>query len=102
MVKISAVCGMGLGSGLLVKMGIDKVLESNGFKALDDFLVEVADISTARAMFADIYVTTSEFAERLEGVDAEIVTVKNLFNKKEIEEKLLGTFKKVYKKKKKK
>ncbi|MCD6356664.1 MAG: PTS sugar transporter subunit IIB [Anaerolineaceae bacterium] len=98
MVKISAVCGMGLGSGLLIKMGIDKVLEKNGYKPLDDFSVEVADISTARATFPDIFVTTSEFAERLGDVDAEIVTVKNLFDKKEIEEKLIDTFIKVYKK----
>lgn len=101
MIKISAVCGMGLGSGLLVKMGIEKVLENNGFKSRDDFLVEVADISTARGMAADIYVTTSEFAERLGDVKAEIITVKNLFDKKEIEEKLLDTFIKVFNEKKK-
>ena len=100
MVKISAVCGMGLGSGLLVKMGIEKVLENHGYKPQDDFLVEVADISTARATFPDIFVTTSEFAERLGEVDAEIITVKNLFDKKEIEEKILDTFMKVYKKNK--
>jgi PTS system ascorbate-specific IIB component len=82
MVKISAVCGMGLGSGLLVKMGIEKVLESHGYKP------------------PDIFVTTSEFAERLYDVKAEIITVKNLFDKKEIEEKLLDTFIKVYEKNK--
>ena len=100
MVKISAVCGMGLGSGLLVKMGIDKVLEKHGYKQLEDFMVEVADISTARATFPDIFVTTTEFAEALGDVDAEIITVKNLFDKKEIEEKLLDTFIKVYEKNK--
>ena len=100
MVKISAVCGMGLGSGLLVKMGIEKVLENHGYKPLDDFLVEVADISTARATFPDIYLTTKQHTEALGSVDAEIITVKNLFDKKEIEEKLLETFIKIYEKNK--
>lgn len=99
MVKIAAVCGMGLGSGLLVKMGIERVLERNGF-GYNDFTVEVADISTARATFPDIFVTTSEFAESLGEVDAEIITVLNLFSEKEIEEKLLDVFKKVYNSKK--
>lgn len=94
MVKISAVCGMGLGSGLLVKMGIERVLERHGY-GRDDFRVEVADISTARATSPDIFVTTSEFAKSLREVDAEVITVKNLFNEDEIEEALLETFEKI-------
>jgi len=94
LVKISAVCGMGLGSGLLVKMGIERVLERHGY-GRDDFRVEVADISTARATSPDIFVTTSEFAKSLREVDAEVITVKNLFNEDEIEEALLETFEKI-------
>lgn len=95
MIKISAVCGMGLGSGLLVKMGIERVLERNGF-GRKDFRVEVADISTARATSPDIFVTTSEFAKSLREVDAEVITVKNLFDENEIEEALLETFKTIH------
>ena len=95
MIKISAVCGMGLGSGLLVKMGIERVLERHGF-GRKDFRVEVADISTARATTPDIFVTTAEFAKSLREVDAEVVTVKNLFNEGEIEEALLDVFKRIY------
>ncbi len=91
MVKICAVCGMGLGSGLLVKMGIERVLERHGF-GRKDFRVEISDISTARAMRPDIFVTTSEFAKSLKEVAAIIITVKNLFDEKEIEEALLETF----------
>lgn len=94
MIKISAVCGMGLGSGLLVKMGIERVLERNGY-GRKDFRVEVADISTARATSPDIFVTTSEFAKSLREVDAEVITVRNLFDEKEIEEALMDIFKKV-------
>jgi galactitol-specific phosphotransferase system IIB component len=85
---------MGLGSGLLVKMGIERVLERHGY-GRDDFRVEVADISTARATSPDIFVTTSEFAKSLREVDAEVITVKNLFNEDEIEEALLETFEKI-------
>ena len=99
MVKISAVCGMGLGSGLLVKMGIDRVLERHGY-GRNDFRVEVADISTARSTAPDIYVTTNEFATQLKEVDAEVITVLNLFDENEIEAALLDTFIKVYESKK--
>lgn len=95
MINITAVCGMGLGSGLLVKMGIERVLERNGFSR-KNFRVEVADISTARSMSPDIFVTTSEFAKSLRDVSAEVITVKNLFNESEIEEALLDTFKNIY------
>jgi len=95
LINISAVCGMGLGSGLLVKMGIERVLERNGY-GRKDFRVEVADISTARSMNPDIFVTTAEFAKSLREVDAEVITVKNLFNEKEIEEALLDIFKRIY------
>jgi len=101
LVKICAVCGMGLGSGLLVKMGIDRVLERKGY-GRKDFRVEIADISTARAMTPDIFVTTSEFAKSLREVAAEIITVKNLFDENEIEEALLETFIRVHKSKEKK
>lgn len=95
MIKISAVCGMGLGSGLLVKMGIERVLERHGY-GRKDFRVEVADISTARSMSPDIFVTTSEFAKSLREVDAEVIAVKNLFDEDEIEEALLDVFEKIH------
>lgn len=101
MVKICAVCGMGLGSGLIVKMGIDRVLERKGY-GRKDFRVEIADISTARSITPDIFVTTSEFAKSLKEVNAEIITVKNLFDEKEIEEALMDTFIKVHQSKEKK
>lgn len=92
MIRITAVCGMGLGSGLLVKMGVERVLKRNGFSERE-FAVEVADISTARAVPTDIYVTTAEFSKQLGQVKAKIVEVHNLFNEKEIEAKLVEPYK---------
>jgi len=99
LIKIGCVCGMGLGSGLLVKMGVDKVLERNGFKE-GTWLCEVLDISTARQLGIDIYVTTNEFADTLKTTPAEVVTVLNLFSKEEIEKALIPVYKEVLKKKK--
>ena len=100
MVNLCAVCGMGLGSGLLVKMGIERVLERKGY-GRKDFRVEIADISTARSMRPDIFVTTAEFAKSLKEVNAEIVTVKNLFDENEIEAVLFDVFERILNSKKK-
>jgi galactitol-specific phosphotransferase system IIB component len=90
---------MGLGSGLLVKMGVDNVLKRAGFKE-GTWLCEVLDVSTARQTGIDIYVTTSEFADGLKTTPAEVVTVFNLFKEQEIEEALVPVYKEVLKNKK--
>lgn len=93
-IKIAAVCGMGLGSGLLVKMGVERVLKRAGF-ADKQFSVEVADISTAKAVWPDIFITNNEFAKRLRDEKAPVVVVKNMFDEKEIDEKFTPVFKEV-------
>lgn len=96
MIKIGCVCGMGLGSGLLVKMGVDNVLKKAGYKE-GTWQCEVMDTSTARQVGIHIYVTTSEFSRNLMDTGAAVVEVKNLFSEKEIEEKLVPVYKKVLK-----
>lgn len=96
MIKIGCVCGMGLGSGLLVKMGVDNVLKKAGFKE-GTWLSEVLDTSTARQSGIQIYVTTSEFSRNLMDLGAEVVEVKNLFSETEIEAGLVPVYKKVLK-----
>jgi galactitol-specific phosphotransferase system IIB component len=90
---------MGLGSGLLVKMGIERVLERHGY-GRNDFRVEIADISTARSMSPDIFMTTAEFAKSLRDVNAEVLTVKNLFDESEIEATLMDVFERIHNEKK--
>lgn len=96
MIKIGCVCGMGLGSGLLVKMGVDNVLKAAGYKE-GTWQCEVLDVSTARQPGINIYVTTSEFSRNLKDLGAEVVEVLNLFNEKEIAQKLVPVYKKVVK-----
>ena len=82
--KILAVCGMGIGTSMLLKMQIDKAL-----KTLDLIAdVELADISTARglAVSADLIITSNELADRIGDVKAPIVSVTNFMDLEAITE----------------
>jgi PTS system ascorbate-specific IIB component len=84
--KILAVCGMGVGSSLLLRMQAEKALKKLGATA--DF--DVADIGTARGASrgVDIILTTAELAERLDGVTSRIVIIGNFLSLDEMVEKL--------------
>src|SRR3989475_3020074 len=86
-VKILAVCGMGLGSGLLLRMQAEKALRQLGIVDAD---LEVADIGSARAMAqtADLIITSNELAEPLGKVTPRVVTISNFVDLKEMVEKL--------------
>jgi len=86
-VKILAVCGMGLGSGLLLRMQAEKALRQLGIVDAD---LEVADIGSARAMAqtADLIITSNELAEQLGKVKPRVVTISNFVDLKEMVEKL--------------
>lgn len=84
--KILAVCGMGLGTGLLLRMQAEKALKQLGLKAD----VEVADIGSARAaaQSVDLIITTAELAQQLGQVKPRIVTIRNFIDLNEMVEKL--------------
>jgi PTS system ascorbate-specific IIB component len=85
-VKILAVCGMGLGSGLLLRMQAEKALRQLGVSAD----VEVADIGTARAaaQTADLIITSPELAQQLGAVKPTVVTITNFIDLGEMVRKL--------------
>jgi PTS system ascorbate-specific IIB component len=85
-VKILAVCGMGLGSGLLLRMQAEKALKQLGVEAD----VEVADIGTARAVAAtaDLVITSEELAQQLGKVKPRVVTITNFVSLNEMVTKL--------------
>lgn len=100
MIKIAAICGMGLGSGLLVKMGVERVLKRSGVDERE-FSVEVGDISTARSLLPDLFVTSTEFGPRLrESQGVPVVEVHNLFDEKEIESVLVPVYMEIQSKQK--
>lgn len=84
--KILAVCGMGLGTGLLLRMQAEKALKQLGIRAE----VQVADIASARAaaLTADLILTTAELAQQIGHVKPTIVTIRNFIDLNEMVEKL--------------
>ena len=84
--KIVAVCGMGIGTSVLLKMNAEKALRNLG----KDADVEAADIGTARgaARTAQIVLTSAELAPEIGDVPAEVVVIDNFMDVAEITEKL--------------
>lgn len=84
--KIVAVCGMGIGTSVILKMNTEKALGRLGW----DADVEVADIGTARgaAATADVVVTSQELADELGGVRCPVVVIQNFMSVDEIAAKL--------------
>ena len=84
--KIVAVCGMGIGTSVLLKMNAEKVLQDLGV----DAEVEAADIGVARgaAQTAEIVLTSEELAPEIGDVPAEVIVIENFFDLDEIHKKL--------------
>lgn len=82
--KILAVCGLGMGTSLILRMNIEAVLSAFDQNA------EVAhmDVSAAKTARADLIVTNSELIPLLQGAACPIVEVNNYFDKTEIEASL--------------
>lgn len=86
--KILAVCGMGLGSSLVMRMQMDKVLKEVGLAAD----IEVVDISSARGMGnmkIDLIVTSEELAPQLGSLNVPLLTIRNLLDLNELRTKLV-------------
>ncbi len=84
--KILAVCGMGFGSSLMLKMTADRVLKKKDIKAD----VEATDIGTASGIKADLILTNNEFAKQLQGGDAEVVAIMNVASEDEVGKAIEG------------
>lgn len=84
--KIVAVCGMGIGTSVLLKMNAEKVLQNLGIEAD----IEAADIGVARgaAQTAEIVLTSEELAPEIGDVPAEVIVIENFFDLDEIHKKL--------------
>lgn len=79
--KILAVCGFGVGSSMVLKMSIDKVVKELGLKAT----VENTDLSTAKATPADVYFTSQELLSELKSsVKAPVYPIKKYMDAAEI------------------
>lgn len=89
--NIVTVCGMGFGTSLILKMAVDDILAKNGISAN----VEACDLGSVKGKVADLVVSTSELKSELEGLNLNVVFVKNAIDKKDIENKILEAVKKL-------
>ncbi|MDQ0338775.1 PTS system ascorbate-specific IIB component [Caldalkalibacillus uzonensis] len=78
--KIVTVCGMGLGSSLMLKMTVEKVLKEKGIKAT----VETCDFSAVSGVEADIILTNAEFAKQINHAQAKVAAVRNIASQEEV------------------
>ena len=84
--KIVTVCGMGIGTSVLLKMNAEKALRALGV----DADVEAADIGTARgaARTAQIVQTSADLVEELGEVPAKVIVINNFTSVDEVTDKL--------------
>lgn len=83
--KIIAVCGMGIGTSVLLKMNAEKVLSQLDLEAT----VEATDVKTAQvSRDAQIILTTPDLVDQLQGLPSEVIAIEHFFDLEEISEKL--------------
>ena len=83
--KILAVCGFGVGSSLVLRMTVEKVVKELGI----DAEVENTDLSTGKATPADVYFTSFELQQELEKtIKAPIYPIKKYMDVNEVKKQL--------------
>lgn len=80
--KIVTVCGMGLGSSLLLKISVEKAAKDLGIKAD----VEHWDMGTVQGKERDLIVASEEFRKNLTMDD--VVFIRNIMDANEVKEKI--------------
>ncbi|OTA17287.1 PTS ascorbate transporter subunit IIB [Xenorhabdus vietnamensis] len=84
--KITVVCGNGLGTSLIMEMSIKKILQELGVKAS----VEHIDLGSAKGTISDIFVSTKDIAEQLimQDVNGKIIVLENMLDKSAMKARL--------------
>lgn len=83
MLKIICVCGLGMGSSLILKMSVDKAMSQLGVECE----IEHWAAGTMDGMNPDIIVASEDFRDELSGRD-NVVFVRNVVKSDEAKERL--------------
>ena len=86
--KIMCCCGQGLGSSLIIRMNVEKVLKKMGKGGID---VAHASLSDVNPSSADLFVVGADLAEFTHDFP-HIVLLNNIVSAQELEEKLTEYF----------
>jgi len=84
--KITLVCGNGLGTSLMMEMSIKNIVKDLGVAAEVDHV----DLGSAKGTSSDIFVGTSDIAEQLvaQQVGGKIVSLQNMVDKVAMKERI--------------
>jgi ascorbate PTS system EIIB component len=86
--KVLTVCGVGMGSSLMLRMTVEEVLKRMGIAAK----VEATDVSSARSMQADVIVGQGMHTEAFEGRAPVVVGIANFMDKDGMQRQLTEQF----------
>ncbi|MCR4397461.1 MAG: PTS sugar transporter subunit IIB [Firmicutes bacterium] len=84
--RIATICGMGFGTSLILKYGVDDVLAEAGITGCT---VEACDLGSAKASHTDLIVAADDMRALLDGAKQRVVYLHSMTNKKEMREKVL-------------
>ena len=83
-IKAITICGVGMGSSLILRMTAEKAFKELGV----DAKVEATDVGSARSMGADIIIGQSMHTEDFQGVAPIVIAINNFTNVNALKEKL--------------
>lgn len=84
MISVATVCGMGLGTSMMLAMQVRQVLTSLDVEGK----VDPIDLGSFKSSPSDIVVTTRAMESQVQGTSAEVVLIDNLVDRAEIESKV--------------
>lgn len=83
MIRIFAVCGMGLGTSAILKSRLREALDATGV----EYQLDVTDASAVSGQQADLIFTSDELAQRMGRLPAKVVVIDNFMDREEIRRK---------------
>jgi PTS system ascorbate-specific IIB component len=87
--NIITVCGMGMGTSLILKMTIDKVLRKEGIKAQ----IEHSDLGAAKSMNPDLFAISCDMEGMFKELGKKYVSVTSVFDEEAVRETVLPAIK---------
>lgn len=88
--QIVTVCGLGVGTSLMIKMTIQDILDAEGI----DADVDAWDAGSVKGRTADLFVISEDLKDTFDGFEGNIVFIKNITDVNEIREKVLNAINK--------
>jgi PTS system ascorbate-specific IIB component len=88
--KIATVCGMGFGTSMMLKLFIEDIFKAEG---ITGHQVIPWDLGSIKGQQVDLIVAPTDMESHLKGSESKVIYIKNLVDKKEITEKVIGAIK---------